>query len=200
METNNAFPQVARRRVTLFLLACLGALLFTAVVYRVDNPSIVQHEEQREMPGGGSMEKMGDMAGVSALMQRLQSNPDDIEAMRSLGMSFMEMQAWERALAFWDMVLERHADDVMALNQKGFCLFELEQYAEAAVLFERMLGIEKDNFHAHYNLGVIYKYYPSSRKRRPRTFRPLSTEHRKTLRCSATPGVNWAASRPADPV
>jgi tetratricopeptide (TPR) repeat protein len=159
METNNAFPQVARRRVTLFLLACLGALLFTAVVYRVDNPSIVQHEEQREMPGGGSMEKMGDMAGVSALMQRLQSNPDDIEAMRSLGMSFMEMQAWERALAFWDMVLERHADDVMALNQKGFCLFELEQYAEAAVLFERMLGIEKDNFHAHYNLGVIYKYY-----------------------------------------
>lgn len=159
METNNAFPQVARRRVTLFLLACLGALLFTAVVYRVDNPSIVQHEEQREMPGGGSMEKMGDMAGVSALMQRLQSSPDDIEAMRSLGMSFMEMQAWERALAFWDMVLERHADDVMALNQKGFCLFELEQYAEAAVLFERMLGIEKDNFHAHYNLGVIYKYY-----------------------------------------
>ena len=159
METNNAFPQVARRRSTLFLLACLGVMLFAAVVYRVENPTIVQHEERREMPGGGSMEKMGDMAGVSALMKKLQDNPDDIEAMRSLGMSFMEMQAWDRALSFWDMVLERRPDDVMALNQKGFCLFELEQYAEAAALFERMLGIEKENFHAHYNLGVIYKYY-----------------------------------------
>jgi tetratricopeptide (TPR) repeat protein len=159
METNNAFPQVARRRSTLFLLACLGAMLFAAVVYRVENPTIVQHEERREMPGGGSMEKMGDMDGLSAMMKKLQDNPDDIEAMRSLGMSFMEMQAWDKALSFWDMVLERHADDVMALNQKGFCLFELEQYAEAAALFDRMLAIEKENFHAHYNLGIIYKYY-----------------------------------------
>lgn len=159
METNNAFPLVARHRVTLFLLVCLGAMLFAAVSYRVENPTIVQHEEPREMPGGGSMQKMGDMSGISAMMQRLQENPDDIEVMRSLGMSFMEMQAWERALAFWDMVLERHDHDVMALNQKGFCLFELERYDEAAALFERMLGIEKDNFHAHYNLGVIYKYY-----------------------------------------
>jgi len=159
METNNAFPQVARRRVTLFLLACLGVMIFAAVVYRVENPTNVQQEERREMPGGGSMDKMGDMAGVSAMMKRLQDNPDDVEAMRSLGMSFMEMQAWDKALSFWDMVLERRADDVMALNQKGFCLFELEQYAEAAGLFERMLGIEKENFHAHYNLGVIYKYY-----------------------------------------
>ena len=159
METNNAFPQVARRRVTFFLLACLGAMLFAAVVYRVENPTIVQHEEKREMPGGGSMEKMGNMDGLSAMMKKLQDNPEDVEAMRSLGMSFMEMQAWDKALTFWDMVLERHADDVMALNQKGFCLFEMEQYAEAAGLFERMLGIEKENYHAHYNLGIIYKYY-----------------------------------------
>jgi tetratricopeptide (TPR) repeat protein len=159
METNNAFPQVARRRSTLFLLACLGAMLFAAVVYRVENPTIVKFEERREMPGGGSMEKMGDMAGVSSMMKRLQDNPDDMEAMRSLGMSFMEMQAWDKALTFWNMVLERHADDVMALNQKGFCLFELEQYPEAAALFDRMLAIEKENFHAHYNLGIIYKYY-----------------------------------------
>ena len=111
METNNAFPQTARRRATVFLLACLGALLFAAVVYRVENPTIVQHEEQRQMPGGGgSMDKMGDMGAVSAMMKRLQDNPEDLETMRSLGMAFMEMQAWERALAFWDMVLERHDD------------------------------------------------------------------------------------------
>jgi tetratricopeptide (TPR) repeat protein len=160
METNNAFPQAARRRALYFLLACLGLMLFAAVSFRVENPTIVQHEERREMPGGGGMEQMGgDMAAVSAMMKKLQENPEDIAAMRALGMSFMDMQAWDKAMSFWDMILERNQNDVMALNQKGFCLFELEKYAEAAEFFERMLAIEPQNFHAHYNLGVIYKYY-----------------------------------------
>ena len=145
-----------------FLLACLGVMLFAAVSYRVENPSIVQHEQPREMPGGGGMGQMGgDMAAVSAMMKKLQENPEDVQAMRSLGMSFMDMQAWDKAMSFWDMLLERDANDVMALNQKGFCLFEMEKYAEAAELFERMLTIEQKNFHAHYNLGVIYKHYLS---------------------------------------
>ena len=164
METNNAFPQTARSRVVMFLLLCLGLILFAAVAYRVENPSIVQHEERQEMPGGGmgkmgDMDKMGDMAGVSSMMKKLQDNPDDVEAMRSLGMAFMDMQAWDKAMSFWDMVLQKNDKDVMALNQKGFCLFELEKYAEAAELFERMLMVEQQNFHAHYNLGVIYKHY-----------------------------------------
>lgn len=160
MQTNNAFPQAARRNALYFLLACLGCIVFAAVVYRVENPSIVQHEERREMPGG--MGQMGgDMSGVSAMMQKLQANPEDVEAMRGLGMSFMEMKAWDKSVTFWDMILERSPDDVMALNQKGFCLFELVKHAEAAELFERMLTVEKGNFHAHYNLGVIYKHYLS---------------------------------------
>lgn len=158
MQTNNAFPHPARRRVVFFLLACLGAMVFAAVVYRVENPSIVQHEERREMPGG--MGQMGgDMSGISSMMQKLQANPDDVEAMRGLGMAFMEMQAWDKSMSFWDMVLEKHPNDVMALNQKGFCLFELQKYAEAAEFFERMLTVETGNYHAHYNLGVIYKHY-----------------------------------------
>ncbi len=161
METNNAFPLLARRRVIMFLLACLGVMLFAAVAYRVENPSIVQHEQPQEMPDGGGMEAMGDMAGVSAMMKKLQENPEDVESMRSLGMSFMDMRAWDKALSFWEMILQRNENDVMALNQKGFCLFELEKHSEAAALFERMLTLEQQNFHAHYNLGVIYKYYLS---------------------------------------
>jgi len=160
MQTNNAFPQAARRRTTYLLLACLGLMVFAAVTYRVENPSIVQHEERQRMPGG--MGQSGpDMSGISAMMQKLQANPEDVESMRGLGMAFMEMRAWDKSASFWDMLLERNPDDVMALNQKGFCLFEMEKHAEAAALFERMLTIEKDNYHAHYNLGVIYKHYLS---------------------------------------
>ncbi|NLW80655.1 MAG: tetratricopeptide repeat protein [Desulfovibrionales bacterium] len=161
METSSAFPQAHRQRVVVFVFACLAALVFAGVVYRVENPSIVQHEERQQMPASGGMQGMGDMAGISGLMKKLQENPEDMEAMRSLGMSFMEMRAWDKAMSFWDMILTRAGNDVMALNQKGFCLFELERYAEAAELFEKMLGIESGNHHAHFNLGIIYKYYLS---------------------------------------
>lgn len=164
MQTNNAFPQAARSRTLMVLLACVGLILFAAVAYRVENPSIVQHEKPQEMPGGmgqsGDMGQMGgDMSGIASMMQKLKDNPDDVEVMRALGMSFMEMRAWDKSMSFWDMLLAKNPSDVMALNQKGFCLFELEKHAEAAELFERMLGIEPNNFHAHFNLGIIYKHY-----------------------------------------
>lgn len=165
METSNAFPGTGRNRIVVFLLASLALMVFAAVVFKVENPSIVQREERQEMPGGGMGQMGGDMAGITAMMQKLQASPDDVETMRNLGMAFMDMRAWDRSMAFWDMVLERQPDDVMALNQKGFCLFELEKHAEAAVLFEKMLGIEPGNAHAHYNLGVIYKHYLSEPKK-----------------------------------
>lgn len=157
MEKNN-FPAAARNRVVMFLLGGLATIVFAAVVFRVENPSIVQHEERREMPGG-DMEKMGGMGNISAMMKQLQDHPDDLDAMRALGMAFMDMQAWDKALSFWDMVLNKTPSDVMALNQKGICLFEKKLYAEAAEQFEHMLGVEPTNYHAHFNLGILYKHY-----------------------------------------
>lgn len=159
METNKSFPAAARAKVLVFLLAGLIVMLFATVVYRVEHPSIVQHEERRQMPGGSEMEKMGGMGNISALMKTLQEHPEDQDTMRALGMAFMDMQAWEKSLSFWDMILKNAAPDVMALNQKGICLFELKRYAEAADQFERMLAAEPQNHHAHYNLGILYKHY-----------------------------------------
>ncbi|NCD24818.1 MAG: tetratricopeptide repeat protein [Deltaproteobacteria bacterium] len=157
MENGN-FPSTARKRVIMFLLGCLAVVVFATVVYRVEHPSIVQHEERREMPGGG-MGNMDGMANISVMMKRLQDRPEDVDAMRSLGMAFMEMEAWDKAVSFWDMILNKTPDDVMALNQKGICLFEVKRFAEAADQFERMLAIEPANYHAHFNLGILYKHY-----------------------------------------
>lgn len=162
METNNAFSTAARHRVLVFLLIALGVMFFSTVVYRVENPSLVQREEAREMPASRSGGMGGDnMAGISAMMQKLQNDPDNVELMRALGMAFMDMHAWDKSISFWDMVLKRNEEDIMALNQKGFCLFELEKYAEASLLFEKMLTLEEHNPRAHFNLGIIYKHYLS---------------------------------------
>ena len=158
METNKSFPASAQSKVLWFLLAGLAVMIFSTIVYRVEHPSIVQHEEQRRMPGG-DMENMGGMGNITALMQKLQDHPEDIDTMRALGMAFMDMQAWEKSQSFWDMLLKKDPHDVIALNQKGICLFELKQYAEAAEQFEHMLSTEEHNYHAHYNLGILYKHY-----------------------------------------
>lgn len=159
MKTSEALPEIQRRRVLYFLLGCLAVLVFSATVYRVDHPSLVQREERRQMPPGGGQAAMGGMGDIAAMMKSLQDNPENVEAMRALGMAFMEMQAWEKSVSFWDMVLERIPEDPMALNQKGICLFEQKQYAAAAAVFETMLAGEAHNYHAHYNLGILYKYY-----------------------------------------
>jgi tetratricopeptide (TPR) repeat protein len=157
--TNNAFSATARNRALVFLLIALGVMFFSAVVYRVENPSLVRREEAREMPASRS--DASSMAGISSMMKKLQDDPDNVDLMRALGMAFMDMQAWDKSISFWDMVLKKNEADIMALNQKGFCLFELEKYAEAGVLFEKMLAIEEQNPRAHFNLGIIYKYYLS---------------------------------------
>lgn len=137
-----------------FALAVAVLIGLAALAYRVEHPSIVVHEERRGMNEG-----MGNMAEISALMERLQVNPEDQDAMRHLGMLFMQMSAWTRAMSFWDMLLAKAPEDLEALNQKGVCLFQLGRHLEAAEVFSRMLKVDAQNPHAHYNLGVLYAYY-----------------------------------------
>ncbi len=137
-----------------FALAMAALVGLAALAYRVEHPSIVVQEQRAAMSEG-----MGSMAEVSALMQRLQANPEDLDAMRQLGILFMRMEAWERSMGFWDMVLAKQPQNLEALNQKGVCLFQLGRYPEAVEVFSRMLAVEADNPHAHYNLGVLHAYY-----------------------------------------
>lgn len=137
-----------------FAVAMAALLGLAALAYRVEHPSIVVREDRPPAAEG-----MGSMAEVSALMSRVQANPEDLDALRQLGALFMRMGAWERAMGFWDTLLAKAPQDLEALNQKGVCLFQLGRHAEAAEVFSRMLAVDGANAHAHYNLGVLYAYY-----------------------------------------
>ncbi|HKK34248.1 MAG TPA: hypothetical protein VJ934_11960 [Desulfomicrobiaceae bacterium] len=134
----------------------LVAMIVYSVGYRMDHPSLTK---RNQAPAGQSA--MGDnpMAMVGTLMQKLQENPGDVHIMSTLGRSFMSMESFERALTFWDMILDVEPENSMALNQKGVCLFRLERFAEAVVPLEKILELDGENLHAHFNLGVLYKHY-----------------------------------------
>jgi Flp pilus assembly protein TadD len=144
-------------RIGAYCAAAMAVVLgLASLAYRVEHPSIVVHEERAALPPAS----MGaSMAEIKTLMERLRSNPEDLDVARELGMIFMRMGAWERALEFWDHVLAQRPTDLEALNQKGVCLFQTSRYREAAGVFSQMLAVDPAHPHAHYNLGILYGYY-----------------------------------------
>ena len=160
-ETIKQGMPVSVRKVALMIAGIsLAAMVAYSVGYRMEHPSLTKHHN--DDPGhAGHATDMGDnpMAMIGALMQKLQENPGDVGLMSTLGRSFMSMQSWERALTFWDMILEVEAENTLALNQKGVCLFRLKRFEEAAKPLERILVIDKDDLHARFNLGILYKHY-----------------------------------------
>lgn len=150
-------PTSVRRVALMIAGVSLAAMIVYSVGYRMEHPSLVKRNQKHADQGTA----MGDnpMAMVGALMQKLQENPGDVGIMSTLGRSFMSMKSWERALNFWDMILEIEAENTLALNQKGVCLFRLERFEEAAKPLEQILVIDRDDLHARFNLGILYKHY-----------------------------------------
>ncbi|MGX9366755.1 tetratricopeptide repeat protein [Desulfoplanes sp. PS50] len=133
---------------------CLVVLAGTMVFYRVTNPFL----DVREVRMNPSADQ-GPMADITQLMQQLENNPNDVDALRSLGNAFMHMKAWDRALMFWNRVLAIEPQDTMALNQKGVSLFQKQDYPASAATFATLLEIDADNVYALFNLGILHRHF-----------------------------------------
>jgi len=147
--TSKADSSSVQKVAVLLSLLFLAVILVSFVVYRTDNPSLTRQEKAAE-------NSMGDM---TSLMQRLQENPEDKEALFRLGQRFMQMQAWDKALEFWNRLQKLEPENKHVLTQKGFCLFQKEEYEQAAGIFKKILELDARDYRAHYNLGMLYKYY-----------------------------------------
>ena len=133
---------------------CLLGLTLSTVYYRATHPFL----DVRELKSSRNAEK-GPMADITKLMQRVEADPQDVEALRALGNAFMHMKGWDRAIMFWDRALAIEPHDAMALNQKGVSLFQKQDYTAAAVTFEKLLKLKEDNVYALFNLGILYRHF-----------------------------------------
>ncbi len=150
---NEAHIYSAYKVAAFFGLFCLAVLLVSFVSYRIEHPSLTK---ERQAPAKASNNPMGDM---TALMKRLEKNPQDKEALYKLGHRFMRMQAWDKALQFWNRFLRLQPENKSVLTQKGFCLFQKDKFAKAAGTFKKVLQMDSKDYRAHYNLGMLYKHY-----------------------------------------
>ena len=138
----------------MFVGLCVVCLTLSVVYYRVTHPFL----DVREMKVSHAQEQ-GPMADINTMMQTLDKNPNDINALRALGNAFMRMKAWDRAITFWDRVLGLEPLDAMALNQKGVSQFQQREYKAASITFENLLEVQPDNVYALFNLGVLYRHF-----------------------------------------
>ncbi len=135
------------------LIACaIGSMFVSSFFFRIQNPSLtIQVEEESS--------SAGPMAEISHLMQKLQDNPRDVPTLQKLGLAFMSMQAWDRAMRFWERILEIENGNNYARSKLALCYFHKKEYAKSVQEFKGIIQNRPDDYYAHYNLGILYSYY-----------------------------------------
>lgn len=152
------------RLVVGFVALGLVTMFLWSFAYRIQHPSLTQvsrhrqapPQDQAEMPGQG---EESPMAMITALMQRLKDNPDDVDTLSILGEQFMRMEQWDRAAQLLNRALTVEPTNVGVLNLLGILDFNQEKYKESAEKFEMIAELDPANMMARYNLGVLYGHF-----------------------------------------
>ncbi|MFR4118012.1 MAG: tetratricopeptide repeat protein, partial [Bilophila wadsworthia] len=96
--------------------------------------------------------------GVMALMQKLQKNPTDLEALVGLTEHFMHTQDWQRAETFALRAVVAAPNETQPLYMLGIIQHSQNRNAEAAASLEKVVAAREDPS-VRYSLGILYAYY-----------------------------------------
>jgi tetratricopeptide (TPR) repeat protein len=95
------------------------------------------------------------MAEINKLRERVNSNPDDIQATLKLANLLHDVHIFDQAVEYYRRYLERNESDPDARVDMGICLFELGKVNEAIAEMEKALSYAPNHQLALYNLGVV---------------------------------------------
>ncbi|MCZ7663556.1 MAG: PIN domain-containing protein [Thermoleophilia bacterium] len=85
---------------------------------------------------------------------RLQSNPDDVEALANLGNLASTQGEYLESVEYYRRVLQLRPSDTNVRTDMGITLLRLGHYEEAVDAFRQAIADAPDHPLAHYNLGV----------------------------------------------
>lgn len=152
MSSTTLGPHDQGRRLVVAVIALGLFLIFVgSIIYRLQNPGLTMQAR----PSESSMA----MNEISEMMARLDSEPNHLPTLMALGDQFMRMGSWERAAVFWKRSLGLDPSLERAMNGLGVAHYNMDQYAESAEQFGRIVDVNPENYRAHFNLGMLYKYY-----------------------------------------
>jgi tetratricopeptide (TPR) repeat protein len=98
------------------------------------------------------------MAQVQELQNRLQQNPNDTEALRTLANLNFDIQNWPRAQELYTRYLEIQPNDPDVMVDLGVTLRELGQFDQALGLFHRVQQQDPGHWQSYYNEVVVLAF------------------------------------------
>lgn len=145
---------ISDRRPILGLII-LGVLLifFAAINYLREHPSLTVHSSTPE-----KITPAPDQDIVISMMQRLQKNPTDVDAILHLAEYFMHQEDWKKAETFARRAVVTAPSESRPFYMLGVIQHKQNHQTEAAESFTQALAIKEDPA-IRYSLGLLYAWY-----------------------------------------
>jgi cytochrome c-type biogenesis protein CcmH/NrfG len=97
-----------------------------------------------------------DTAAVSAAMQKLAANPNDVATLQDLADLYYAAEDYTTAKSWLQRILDIDPKNTAALLGYGAAAFNLDDLATAEAKWRAVLAIDANNIEAHYDLGFMY--------------------------------------------
>lgn len=170
-------PPVAKHRALVWGMSLgLVAMLGAAGSYFVENPGLIVHStaggttpaQVEEAAQSAGMPGQSTDDAVLALMQKLQTTPNDGKTLLGLAQHFLHTGQAERAETFAMRAVmaaqgaesdpSKAAEAALPLYYLGMAQHSQQRYAEAAQSLEKSLSL-KDDADTRFGLGILYRYF-----------------------------------------
>ena len=173
----STYPAPFRNMVMLFMLLSLGAMFIASFQSLMENHTVKETRSRGnvstppegmpatppamgKLPEGDTNLAMTEQQAddITELMRKLQTNPNDTEALIALGDIFMTAQEWARAEVFLTRAMVSKPAETKPRYMLGICQYRQDKMKDAAKTFEDLIAINEDPA-VMFNLAVIYKHH-----------------------------------------
>lgn len=142
-----------------------GYLLFEAMAARqpprlgtagggAANPMAQQPTGPQDAPAAGGAA----MPQIQELQARLQQNPNDTDAIRTLANLNFDIQNWQRAQELYSRYLEIRPNDPDVMVDLGVTHRELGRFTDALDLFQQVQQQNPNHWQSYYNEVVVLAF------------------------------------------
>ena len=150
---------ITDRIILICLILALTVMLGALLKNRLTSPSLTVTLNAREMHFEAKQETIPQgMDEISALMQSVAQNPNDLKLILQLAETLMRAEQWEPALNFAKRAQSVDPKAFEPVYMQGIILHRQGRYAEAASKLEEALNI-RDDANCRYSLGILYCYF-----------------------------------------
>jgi tetratricopeptide (TPR) repeat protein len=135
--------------IGLFLLFVSG--LFDSVEVKNQIPNVTNNNSQPNTPTV-DLQKINE---INNLEEIVKNNPQNYEALLSLGHLLNDNGYYDRAVVKYEQYLKVHPENVDVIVDMGVCYFELKKYDKSISVIESAVKINPKHQIANFNLGIV---------------------------------------------